>query len=72
MKEQTVTYKGVKLSFTIYEGVIRGYNKFVEFTTKTSGGGGRVKTDFWTGKVSGKIKPIQSTTQHEYISEFSL
>lgn len=58
------------MAFDIYHGTVQGYNKFVESTTSISGGEGKIRTSSWTGKVSGKISPVKSTTTHTHYTEF--
>ncbi|MGN6291212.1 MAG: hypothetical protein ACTHMV_00590 [Chitinophagaceae bacterium] len=70
MKQLTANFSGCDMIFEIYDGTVQGYNKFVETTTSVTGGKGKIKTSDWTGKVSGKIAPVSTTTTHTHHTEF--
>lgn len=72
MVKESVIYKDVDLTFDVYKGEVQGYNKYLETTHHISGGGGNMKTSSFSGKVSGTVSPISSSTQHKYISEFAI
>lgn len=57
-----ITIMGFPFTIKYSTGAIIQLNSYQNSQTRTSGGGGRIYTSVWTGKVEGEIKPIQSHT----------
>jgi hypothetical protein len=72
MKMKTAYFSHVEITFKKFEGTVQGHTKFIETNTHYSGGGGKIRTSYWTGSVSGDISPVSSTTTHKYKTEFFL
>lgn len=72
MELKTAYFSEVEITFKKFEGTVQGHKKFIETNTHFSGGGGKIRTDSWTGEVSGNISSVSSTTVHKYKTEFFL